>query len=192
MVSCACGATTWGSVHGHDRGGAKGTARWVLDLGDNDIGGDGCAVLADALLGNTVLHTLKLSGNDMGPEGARSLALTLRASRHTGSRLTSLDLEDNGIGAQGCIPLADALRHDHATLRTLGLRGNDVGAAGAAVLGDALATNSTLETLDVADNGICHGGGGGGGGGGGHTSSSGLAIGGAGARAEERYAHAPC
>ena len=61
----------------------------------------------------------------MCAEGARLLALALRSQRHSGSALTCLDLEENGIGTEGAVALADALRSDHSVLTQVRLLARD-------------------------------------------------------------------
>ncbi|CAF1108924.1 unnamed protein product [Adineta ricciae] len=67
--------------------------------------------------------------------------------------LTTLDLGDNRLDAEGAQHIADALR-TNTTLTTLNLSWNGIGAEGAKHIADALGTNATLTTLKLCRNGI--------------------------------------
>ncbi|CAF0931303.1 unnamed protein product [Adineta steineri] len=67
--------------------------------------------------------------------------------------LTTLNLQDNGLGHLGAQYLADALRNKTA-LTTLDFSSNNIGDEGAQHLGDALWNNTTLTTLNLASNKI--------------------------------------
>ncbi len=100
-----------------------------------------------ALDNNATLTSLDLSFNNIGAEGARSLAAAL----DNNATLMSLDLHYNNIGAQGARSLAAAL-DNNATLTTLYLGLNNIGAQGARSLAAALDTNRVLQHLDLAGN----------------------------------------
>jgi hypothetical protein len=69
----------------------------------------------------------------------------------TNTTLTSLDLENNDIGAAGATALATALQ-TNTTLTSLDLANNNIGAAGATALATALQTNTTLTSLNLDGN----------------------------------------
>ncbi len=71
----------------------------------------------------------------------------------TNPKLTSLDLEGNGIGDAGATALATALQ-TNTTLTSLNLECNGIGAAGATALATALQTNTTLTELNLEHNDI--------------------------------------
>ncbi len=78
------------------------------------------ARLACARPNNTTLTTLYLGSNNIGAEGARTLA----ASLDNNATLMSLDLFNNDIGAEGARSLAAAL-NNNATLTSLNLYRNN-------------------------------------------------------------------
>ena len=84
-----------------------------LNLGDNEIGDDGCIALAKALRSATI-HTLSLWRGDVSDRGAIALA---RALPH--SRLLALSLEHNDISDDGAEAFARAL--PYCTLKTIHL-----------------------------------------------------------------------
>ena len=84
-----------------------------LNLGDNEIGDDGCIALAKALRSATI-HTLSLWRGDVSDRGAIALA---RALPH--SRLLALSLEHNDISDDGAEAFGRAL--PYCTLKTLHL-----------------------------------------------------------------------
>jgi len=70
----------------------------VLDLGFNNIGDEGCTLLATlAVAHNPALSTLYISGNAMREAGALALAEVITG----GTGLTSLHLTANRIGPKG-------------------------------------------------------------------------------------------
>ncbi|KAL1520434.1 hypothetical protein AB1Y20_022017 [Prymnesium parvum] len=71
----------------------------------------------------------------------------------TSSRLVTLDLNRNNIGAEGAAHIAEALK-TNATLTSIHLYGNKIGAEGAAHIAEALKTNTTLTSLDLYGNNI--------------------------------------
>ncbi len=95
-----------------------------------------------ALDKNPTLTTLHLTCNNIGDEGARSLAAAL----DNNATLTFLHIGNNNIGAEGARSLAAAL-DNNATLTNLDLAENNIGAEGARSLAAALDTNRTLQHL---------------------------------------------
>ncbi|MFM1798724.1 MAG: hypothetical protein RLZZ117_1002, partial [Cyanobacteriota bacterium] len=93
--------------------------------------------LAERLRPLTQLTSLNLAGNEIGDEGAASLAAL--------AQLTSLNLWDNGIGDEGAASLAALTQ-----LTSLDLAANGVGDEGAA----SLAALTQLTFLDLGWNGI--------------------------------------
>jgi hypothetical protein len=65
----------------------------------NKLGDEGTIILCDALRQSTVskVHELDLSGNSIGPDGAKAIA-ALCADM---ASITSLSLGDNNLGAEG-------------------------------------------------------------------------------------------
>ena len=120
------------------------TVMTTLDLQGNNIGPEGAAALAGALRGDTTLTTLRLQGNNIGPEGAAALAGALRGN----TILVTLNLSWNSIGPGGAAALAGALR-GNTTLTTLDLPWNNIAAGGVEALAGALRGNVTLTTLWV-------------------------------------------
>ena len=66
-----------------------------------------------------------------------------------------LDGDDNNnrIGVQGCVALAEALKTNR-TVHTLDLSFNYIGVQGCVALAEALKTNATVHTLDLSYNSI--------------------------------------
>lgn len=108
----------------------------TLYAGRNGIGAEGTARLAALLAApSSRLRRLDLDGNDIGDDGAESVARALA----TNDTLEELELSRNGIGERGARALAAALA-ENGTLRELGVGGNPgVGPAAAAALAKALA-----------------------------------------------------
>jgi Ran GTPase-activating protein (RanGAP) involved in mRNA processing and transport len=92
----------------------------TLDLRNNGIGPEGARALAAAPQLSR-LTTLELWGEGIGEEGARALA----SSPHL-AHLIKLNLWGNGIGPEGARALAESPHL--ASLTALELRGNNIGA----------------------------------------------------------------
>uniref|UniRef100_A0A7S1GZ07 Uncharacterized protein n=1 Tax=Hemiselmis andersenii TaxID=464988 RepID=A0A7S1GZ07_HEMAN len=86
------------------------------------MGDFGAESLSDVLKVNTVLQSLDLYQNDIGPKGG---VLISRALRRNAS-LTSLNLSMNNIGDEGAADLCETLKHGNSTLTKLSLANNHV------------------------------------------------------------------
>ena len=118
-----------------------------LDLSNNNVGNAESAALAKAMAVNTTLIDINLSVNGITEAGAPYLAQILQVN----SRLKSMALGGNHLSDFGCDLLAVALRSNTA-LTSLDLRANGV-VEGAEALLRGLECNSTLQLLDLSENG---------------------------------------
>ena len=133
-----------------------------VHLKGRHIGDDGVRILVDALINchSSKVQTLNLISNSMSAAGALSLSSILR-STHVPS-LTKLQLQQNHIGPNGAVFLADALKDGHCNLRHLHLKGCGVGVQGATALAEGLASphcilqDLRLESNNLGDEGIRH------------------------------------
>ena len=116
-----------------------------LDLGRKWLGDAGAAALATALRSGAgaELTTLRLSANDIGPQGALALADALAAH---GGALTALDLTDNRIGATGAAAIARALE-TNSVLAVVDLSKNRCWNAGAVAVGRAMVAVEPVDEL---------------------------------------------
>ena len=145
-----------------------------VDLSDKRMDKAGAAVLGLTLETNTTLTQLNMSGNNLGPVGAESLATALKrntkfnlSGKNLGStvvrsiavalemnkHLTELNLSTNQLGPAGAESLAVALK-TNTTPTVLYLSGNNLGPAGAESLAAALKANSTVTQLNLSYNNI--------------------------------------
>mmetsp|Transcript_7733 Transcript_7733/g.20094 ORF Transcript_7733/g.20094 Transcript_7733/m.20094 type:complete len:1081 (-) Transcript_7733:319-3561(-) len=131
-----------------------------LDVSSNNVGARGCAALCAAVL-STKLHSIGMAKNKIGDQGAHSIELLLSHS----TSLATLDISDNGITADGIIPISSGLASLNASasasplgindkinvtsLTSLNLEKNPIGPQGAPPLGRALKQNQALKTLLV-------------------------------------------
>jgi NLR family CARD domain-containing protein 3 len=67
--------------------------------------------------------------------------------------LTSIDLDDNGIGDDGSVAIASALKENN-TLAKLFLNGNSIDLAGATALAETIRVSTSLRHLDLRRNAI--------------------------------------
>jgi len=120
-----------------------------LSLSRNDIGDEGARAVADSLRFNRRLHTIQLDSNGLGDEGARAVADALKFNHS----VHSINLKNNGIGDEGARALAVALETNTA-LESIYLRCNSIGNSGFAALAHACALSSSLKVIYVEDNRI--------------------------------------
>ena len=130
-----------------------------VHLKGRNIGDDGVQILVDALINghSNKVQTLNLISNRVSAAGALSLSKILR-STHVPS-LTKLQLQQNHIGPEGAVFLADALKDEQCNLRRLHLKGCGVGIRGATALAEGLASSQCklqdlrLELNNIGDEG---------------------------------------
>ena len=126
----------------------------TLNLGENDIGAEGAGSLAGVLGQCSALATLNLGSNVIGAAGARSLAGVLGQC----SSLTTLNLGCNGIGDVGAGSLAGMLGQCSSlvVMFTLVLAGNDIrdeGAERLAGAGAVLVARAALSSIQSHQEG---------------------------------------
>lgn len=120
-----------------------------LTVAQPPIGVAGARELADALAGNTALHTLNLDNHELGDAGIALIAKALE--KNTG--LHTLSLRNNDISAEGLKALGKAVA-GHPSLHTLNLGTNPLGDAGIENLMAGLGKNHPLRRLFIDKTGI--------------------------------------
>ena len=96
---------------------------------------------------NAKLESIDLTGNGIGPEGARALASWLNVS----TKLRAIELRGNPLGDEGVSELAYGLGNS-LTLTTLGLTQTDASNDGAASLAASLRKTTALVALELSYN----------------------------------------
>jgi len=82
----------------------------VLDLSFNDLGGQGATTLADILAVNKCLTKLNLRSNNIGPHGGKAVAKALLKNASAGGALVDLTITDNHLGGECATRIAGSLR----------------------------------------------------------------------------------
>ena len=121
-------------------------------LSSNKIKDEGAIALGEALKTNTTLKELELLNCEIGVAGGKSLAAALSEGS---AMLTSLNLQNNGLGPEGAKALADALRVN-AVLKSINLRYNSLDTEGWCAIFHALRDNkdNKIESWHLKDQGI--------------------------------------
>jgi len=115
----------------------------VLYLNYNYLSNEGTGPVANACFAQ--MQICDLEGNAIGVEGAQSLAVNLKDTRCT---ITKLNLNHNHLKDDGVKEIAEALK-ENTTVKFLGLEFNGITERGLLVLDDVLrkGENLTMETL---------------------------------------------
>lgn len=103
--------------------------------------------LSRALTNNTVVKSLRLANNEIGPQGSVSITSILR----TNKQIVYIDLSKNQIGTAGAIEIAGGL-HENQTLKVLKLNENNIGDEGLANLSRNIPVNGCLTCLELMSN----------------------------------------
>lgn len=121
----------------------------ALDLGGSELGLPGAEALAQALRnGSCPVEELLLSGARLGDEGSALVCESLRKNY----KVCLVNLASNGLCVRALDALAPVLAAKRCALLELILSANQIGLGGVQALSSALATNTSLELLDIASN----------------------------------------
>jgi len=126
----------------------------VLKLAYNDLGDEGVAIIASALLRDGKHHQLSvldLGFNSIGDKGCGALAVNCLAGNYN---LQTLYLSGNQIGEKGALSLAGAILHGTG-LQILHLSANSIGPSGMKAIAGAIAKNDSRWTETAATSGEC-------------------------------------
>ena len=118
-----------------------------LSMSQCELGDLSLAKFCQGLAENSTLRVLSLKENQIGDEGATSLAKAFESGK---PKLTSLNLSKNQIRDKGAVALAHAFRNLNLTQRTIkevDLTNNMIGADGSFYLGEQLRFNPQFVKL---------------------------------------------
>lgn len=121
----------------------------VLKLSYNNLGDDGVAMIASALLHDGQHHQLSvldLGFNSIGDKGIGSLAVLCLAGNYN---MQKLYLSGNQMTEKGALSLAGAILHGTG-LRSLYLSVNSIGSSGLKAIAGAIAKNDSQRQSDTA------------------------------------------
>jgi hypothetical protein len=124
----------------------KASSLTSLDLDGTNLGPEGIKLLSLELGGIPSLNILRLRRNNIGDEGLEGISMLCF------SKLTHLNLGQNGIGRRGSEALTDLLRSDESSLVELNLQSNAIDDESAEILGRSLLHNTTVEMLRLEGN----------------------------------------
>lgn len=123
----------------------------VLDLGGNMLStsSNNASLCSLFRRGQFQLLSLFLPGNNLGPNGVRSLCDALLLNFPIS--ITSLDLCANSTGDEGCVIIGQLLRKSN--IKSLDLCLNGIGERGASILSEALKdSTSSLTKINLSRN----------------------------------------
>ncbi|XP_033647693.1 uncharacterized protein LOC117307133 [Asterias rubens] len=121
-----------------------------LDVSENQIRSKGASGFGSMLGTNYSLKSLCLSANHLSDKAASLLAEGLKNN----CTLTHIDLSHNDMGELAGIHLGSALIENTALLY-LDLKWNGVRGKGIIALANSFKVNTSLEVLDLSQNGVC-------------------------------------
>ncbi|CAE7746055.1 NLRC3, partial [Symbiodinium microadriaticum] len=121
-----------------------------LDVAGNGLGAAGFQALAEALAETSLLESLDVGSNDLGPNCTEALKTVLSIAT-----LTDFRADQNSLA--GAVAKAVSAAQCKESLRQLSVAGNDLGTAGFQALAEALVETETpveIIGIDVGSNGI--------------------------------------
>ncbi len=120
-----------------------------LNFGGRNLTDQDIVWIASSLGTNKSIHTIRLRGNLLGPNGVKVLSESL----YTNTAVTALWLNGNKILSQGALFLAQIFA-TNKTLIVLVLNENSIDDAGAVALADAVRESTCLQSLFLGNNKI--------------------------------------
>ncbi|MFD3163103.1 ribonuclease inhibitor [Herpetosiphon sp. NSE202] len=120
-----------------------------LDLCKQQLGIEGCQLVAQALAQNTTIKSLLLGTNGIGNAGAEAVAQLIEQD----PTLEIVYLGCNAIEASGVEALSQSLRNN-PNVHGLWLKRNPLGLAGAQAIATLLENNQHLRTLDLVNTNL--------------------------------------
>jgi hypothetical protein len=123
-----------------------------IDVGNNNIGKEGCRILAEGLKGNKSVQMLNVNDNNVGKEGAAALANILMGVHRCA--IKQIRAHGNELGDQGALEFAKVFGGEDCILTYLGIMRNEIGDYGANQLLGNACRSTTLAQLGLMDNRI--------------------------------------
>ncbi|XP_078689286.1 uncharacterized protein LOC144920801 [Branchiostoma floridae x Branchiostoma belcheri] len=93
------------------------------------------------------VHRLRIRHRSLGPLGTRAICVPIALSPY----ITALDLEDNGMGAEGVWHVSDMLKFNQL-ITTVNLSYNNLGPEGALAMADMLVENRVITSINLSGN----------------------------------------
>jgi Leucine-rich repeat (LRR) protein len=118
-----------------------------FDISANNLGPDGAKTLA-AAVSSLKLETLNVRKTCLGTAGSEAIAEALRQNK----TMKDLNMSDNGAGAKCAKILADGVVANGA-LTSLNVSDNCLGNRGSEAIAEALTENKVMKNLDMSMNG---------------------------------------
>ncbi|XP_064637888.1 leucine-rich repeat-containing protein 74B-like [Lineus longissimus] len=120
-----------------------------MNMAHQEIGARAMRPCIIALVRNTQVLDLDISGNSIGPEGAQQIASLLTENMF----ITNLNLSDNGLKSEGAKILTDVLR-ENRLVTNLKLSGNGFEEGDANHFAKVIQENAYITELDLSHNGF--------------------------------------
>ncbi|XP_035680508.1 leucine-rich repeat-containing protein 74A-like [Branchiostoma floridae] len=93
------------------------------------------------------VHRLRIRHRSLGPLGTRAICVPVAMSPY----ITALDLEDNGMGAEGAWSVTEMLKANQQ-ITTVNLSYNNLGPEGALAVAEMLEENKVITSIDLSGN----------------------------------------
>lgn len=130
----------------------------LINLSRRGLGANDAILLKRTIMENQQLSVLKLGYNDLGDDGAATIAEGFARDGGHHMSLSVLEVGFNNIGDQGCAAIATQALTGNKTIRTVYLSGNSIGEAGVLSLAGAIINGCDMTCLHLQANRIGPGG----------------------------------
>ena len=123
-----------------------------IDLSERRLGTMSAIIISACIAGNRHLRKLKLSGNELGNEGAKALASVIRDS----PSLTSVDVGRNSIGQAASLELLAVMKGK--SMVSIGMADCKLGVEGSKVVAEMISVMASVTSVRAFRNSRSSGG----------------------------------